>query len=219
MSGYAIRAKPITVNGERFDSRLEWGWVQAVRRIGLDCKREPFAIIRGGGRVTSLNVVSRPDFFLDELGVILECKPTLDHVLDNEDRWWEESEITGLPVAVTESAARPELMRFFEWGYQMPPCLWTFYRGERFQTYFAACPDCTVTGLLLIPSTCIPILTDAVAGYESAYHMLVVDRWLSACNHRPSWTSEVVANAIRDERFWGRLLEVPENALPRWPFG
>lgn len=205
MNGYTIRAQPVSEDGFNFDSILERDWAGFITHIGLRWRQEPFAVLRERGPVISKNIVARPDFLLPDVAVIFECKPTPNHVWNNEYRWRHEAERTGLPVVVTDSQPRPHWVEVGEsmvragrvLGFRdpegwigtrtlMPPMMWTFREnGEALQTYFAQCPDCTAVGLLGIS----PEVKDVWDDFPP-------DLWLSRCRHRPSWTPADVSDAI-----------------------
>lgn len=205
MSRYTIPPRPTSEDGFDFDSHLERDWAGFITHIGLQWRQEPFAVLRERGPAISKNIVARPDFFLPDVAVIFECKPTPAHVWDNEHRWRHEAARTGLPVVVTDSRPQPHWTEVGEsmvrasriFGIRdperwvgtrtlMPPMMWTFREnGEALQTYFAGCPDCTAVGLLGLS----PDVTEA-------WHESAPELWLTRCRHRPTWTNSELTDAI-----------------------
>jgi hypothetical protein len=199
MNGYNIPSRPVTEDGFTFDSVLERDWAGYITHLGLRWRQEPFAIREGRGRTTSLNVVARPDFFLPDIAVIFECKPTPEHVDANTERWHKEAVITGLPVVVTEGRPVTRVVdldlvpkarqlgrrapeSLLGVGVVMPPLLSLFREtGPSLQTYIAQCPDCMAHGLLSI---------------SRDWPTTPVDLWLSPCRHRPRWSIQSVNTAI-----------------------
>ena len=177
-----VWSRPIIDEGHRFDSHLERDWAGFIAHIGLRWRREPFAIRSDEqGATTMLNVIARPDFFLPDIAVIFECKPTLEQEALNRGRWQRIANRTGLPVVVTTS--RPVLGK-------TPPGFGLYREGERpAYALFVQCPDCTAVGL-------VSLATDVRGNVRARWIPWdAADLWLSPCRHRPRWRIEDLAHA------------------------
>jgi len=203
MTAYTTQARAVTEDGHHFDSILERDWAGFIAHIGLRWRREPFAIRKNEtGPTTLLNIVGRPDFFLPDLPVIFECKPSVDLVIQNSEHWWEEADRVGLPVVVTEGRPQPQWLRsdmdLVTSGRSLgfrdpeafagshieinhPPTLWIFGVDRSCEPgYFARCPDCVSSGLV------------------SPHGRM----WLSACRH-PAPSKQALMDALKTmPRVW-----------------
>jgi hypothetical protein len=195
--GYTSRSYRVEEDGYQFDSILERDWAGFIAHTGLRWRREPFNILPEH-KTTHVNIVARPDFFLPDVAVVFECKPTRDHVTSNEAKWRNEANRMGLPVVVTEGKPQPEWIGDSRWRVLMPPALWAYREdGAPLQTYFAHCPDCLSVGLVSISESTtgwLEALVDELDDKPPATPL--TELWLSACHHQPRWSMRSLTDGI-----------------------